>query len=202
MMSSSSGTPFRSSNYALWVADRDERGIPVDPRFVEAAYALEPTLFSYRQRELGCESITATLVQASVNAASRAAHSQPVSNPVGYLLTTFTRKVDKHLANAEREVAVEDNFIEDISCREESKNYVARILEDRILLQQIKDQMDERTRQILNMRIAGYSIEEIARDFGEPANRVSMRYWRGVAKAAERLSSSGANKGQSRADAE
>jgi len=52
------------------------------------------------------------------------------------------------------------------------------------------------------MRIAGYSIEEIAKDFGEPANRVSMRYWRGVAKAAERLSSSGANKGQSRADAE
>jgi DNA-directed RNA polymerase specialized sigma24 family protein len=201
MMSSSGSTPFRTPKYALWVADRDEKGVPVDPRFVQAAYALEPTLFSYRRRELGCESITATLVQASVNAASRAAHSQPVSNPVGYLLTTFTRKVDKQLANADREVPVEDDFIEDINSREESKNYVVRILENRILLQQVKDQMHEWTRQVLNMRIAGYSIEEIARDLGEPANRVSVRYLRGVAKAVERLSNPVANKRQSRADA-
>lgn len=156
----------------------------MDPRFIEAAYALESSLFSYRRREIGCESVTADLIQSSVNAASRAAHSKPVENPAAYLYSVFTRKVDKYLASKGSEISVSDDFIEDLSIRHADRPITAEALDERILMREIKAHMDEWTRQVCNMRINGYSIEEIAKSLGEPTNRVAVRYSRGVSKAA------------------
>lgn len=186
------------AHYALWISNRDEEGAPVDPQFIQAAYTLEPILFRYRRRELGCESVTATLIQSAVNSASRAAHSQPIENPTGYLLTVFTRKVDKYLTISGFEVAVEDDFIEDLSVRDVDPRSVSRILEDRVLFCQLKCHMDDWTRMVLGMRLFGYSNEEIARDLGEPANRVAVRFWRGMKKAANLLLNSRGDKRQSR----
>ena len=183
--------------YALWVSDKDENGTPIDPQFIQAAYALEPSLFNYRRREVGCDSVTATLVQAAVNTASRAAHLKPVQNPLAYLFTVFARKVDKHLATASVEVAVEDNFIEALGNRA-CRYCTAQIIEDRILLDELKSHMDEWTRMVCNMRMLGYSNDEIARDLGEPANRVAVRYSRGLSKAADRLLSCSSNEQKSR----
>lgn len=171
--------------YALWISDKDENGVPIDPQFIEAAYALEHSFFSYRQRELGCESVTATLIQSAVNAASRAAHSKPVDNPTAYLMTVFTRKVDRYLAHSGVEVAVEDEFIEDLSARTRDYNAWTKRLENHILLGEVKSYMDAWTRSVCNMRAAGYSFEEVARDLREPTNRVMVRYWRGLKRAAD-----------------
>lgn len=175
------------SRYTLWVCDRDESGEPVDPQFIEAAYALESSLFSYRRREIGCESVTADLIQSSVNAASRAAHSKPVENPPAYLYSVFTRKVDKYLASRGFEISVGDDFIEDLGVKDADRPPTAEELDERILMREVKAQMDDWTRQVCNMRINGYSIEEIARGLGEPTNRVAVRYSRGISKAANRV---------------
>jgi len=103
--------------YALWVSDKDEDGNPLEPQFIDAAYALEPMLLQYRERELGCRSLAANLVQATVTAASRAVHSKPVENPLAYFYTAFRRKVDRYLASSKQEVAVQEDFIEDLGSR-------------------------------------------------------------------------------------
>jgi len=122
--------------YTLWVSDKDENGAPIDPQFIEAAYALEPILFTYRRREIACESTTSDLVQASVNAASRAAHAEPIQDARAYLLTTFTRKVDRYLAKVAREVSVTDHFIEHLA-RERNKRSSLETLEERILAREV-----------------------------------------------------------------
>jgi hypothetical protein len=187
VMSSPGRTVAAGARYALWISDKDENGVPVDPRFIEAAYALEHSFFNYRQRELGCESVTATLIQSAVNAASRAAHSKPVDNPGAYLMTAFMRKVDKYLAQSAIEVAVADEFIEDLTARSRDLSAWTKRLEDFILLGEVKSYMDAWTRSVCNMRAAGYSFEELARDLGEPTNRVMVRYWRGLKRAADKV---------------
>lgn len=188
------------SRYKLWVSDRDESGEPVDPQFIQAAYALESSLFSYRRREIGCESATADLIQSSVNAASRAAHSKPVENPLAYLHSVFTRKVDKYLASKGFEIPVSHDFIEDLGLRDAARLPPTEALAERILIREVKANMDDWTRQVCNMRINGYSIEEIAKELGQPRNRIAVRYSRGLAKAAERVLKSSRDKRELKAD--
>ena len=193
-----SGSSPAEARYTLWISDRDEEGGPVDPQFIQAAYALEPALFSYRRRELGCESVAAGLIQSAVNSASCAAHSEPIGNPTAYLWTVFTRRVDKYLANSALEVAVEDAFIEDLSVRSTNWRTAGEVLDQKILFRELTLQMDVWTRRICNMRLTGFSNEEIARELGEPANRVAVRYWRGLKRAARLLSNLSSDKRQSR----
>jgi RNA polymerase sigma factor (sigma-70 family) len=192
----------RNAKYSLWLSEQDEAGALVDPRFVQAAYALEHKFFRYRQKELGCESMAATLIQSSVNVASRAAQGSHVSNPANYLFTTFTRLVDRHLAHAARESPIEDEFVEELVHQEQDNSSFARLLEHRILLDQIKEQMDEWTRQVVNMRVAGYSTAEIAQDLGLSVNVVSVRYLRGVSRAVGRLLHRKVIKGNWKSDVE
>jgi DNA-directed RNA polymerase specialized sigma24 family protein len=169
--------------YSLWVSDKDADGTPVDPQFIDAAYALDPCLFSYRRREIGCRSTAADLIQDSVNAASRACHSEPVRNPRGYLLTTFMRKVDAYLDKSSREISFPDEFIEHVKARQRGKHSDVEALEQPILIHQVKSRMDEWTRKVCNLKALGYSMEEIAQGFGEPTNRVNVRLCRGMHKA-------------------
>jgi DNA-directed RNA polymerase specialized sigma24 family protein len=169
--------------YALWVSDKDDDGKPIDPQFIEAAYALEPTLFAYRRREIGCRSTTAELIQDSVNAASRASHSEPIHNPRAYLLITFMRKVDAYLAKSSREIPCTDEFIEHLKARQRDRDSDIEALERPVLIHQVKSHMDAWTRKVCNIKTLGFSMEEIARDFGEPTNRVNVRFSRGMAKA-------------------
>jgi DNA-directed RNA polymerase specialized sigma24 family protein len=169
--------------YPLWVSDKDDDGTPIDPQFIEAAYALETILFAYRQREIGCRSTAAELIQDSVNAASRASHSKPIHNARAYLLTTFVRKVDLHLAKSSREIPCPDGFIEYLEALQRDKHLDIEALEQPILIEQVKSQMDEWTRNVCNLKALGYSMEEIANGFGEPTNRVNVRFCRGMKKA-------------------
>lgn len=169
--------------YALWVSEKDDDGTPVDPQFIEAAYALAPSLFAYRRRQIGCRSTAAGLIQASVNAASRASHSEPIRNPRAYLLTTFIRMVDSYLAKSGREIPCSDDFIEYLKARQQDKQSDIEALEQPILIHQLKSRMDEWTRKVCNLKAMGYSMEEIAQGFGEPTNRVSVRFSRGMNKA-------------------
>lgn len=174
--------------YTLWVCDRDENGAPIDPQFIEAASELERALFAYRRREIGCESVAAELVQASVNAASRAVHSEPIQNARAYLFTTFTRKVDQYLEKVAREVSVTDHYMEQLA-RERNRCSSAETLEARVLAREIKSHMDDWTRKVTDRKAGGYSMKEIARRLGEPTNRVNVRYSRAFRKVRNLLNS-------------
>lgn len=182
-MPADSDTTAGGRRYSLWVSEKDDDGTPVDPQFIEAAYALAALLFAYRGREIGCRSTTADLIQDSVNAASRASHSEPIRNPRGYLLTTFMRKVDAYLDKSSRDIASSDDFLEYLKARQQDKRSDIEALEQPILIHQVKSQMDEWTRKVCNLKALGYSMEEIAQGFGEPTNRVNVRLCRGMNKA-------------------
>src|SRR6516164_124499 len=96
------------SPYQLWLSETDEHGKPLDPEILKAARELGPTFFGYRQREIGCESLANTIAQAAVEAASKATHCRPVENPRAYLLSVFTRKMNRYLDRQARHVALND----------------------------------------------------------------------------------------------
>ena len=188
MLSSSRrmGMPANSNTtagYPLWISDKDDDGAPIDPQFIEAALELEAILFAYRRREIGCRSTAAGLIQDSVNAASRACHAEPIHNARAYLLTTFMRKVDAYLAKSSREIPCSDEFIEHLKTRQHDKRSDIEALEQPILIDQVKSHMDAWTRKVCNVKTFGYSMEEIARGFSEPTNRVNVRFCRGMKKA-------------------
>ena len=169
--------------YPLWLSDKDDDGAPIDPQFIEAAFELEAILFAYRRREIGCRSTAAGLIQDSVNAASRASHSEPIHNARAYLLTTFMRKVDGYLTKSSREIPCSDGFIEHLKSRQQDKHSDIEALEQPILIHQVKSRMDKWTRNVCNVKALGYSMEEIAHDLREPTNRVNVRFCRGMKKA-------------------
>jgi DNA-directed RNA polymerase specialized sigma24 family protein len=198
-MPSATPATYGLSRYTLWIADKDESGASVDPKFVSAAYDLAPRLFSYRQEEIGCESVTATLIQSSVNAASRAAHLVAIENPFGYLLTAFTRKVDRFLSRSQAEVPVEDEFLEDAASRQERADAVITLLHNRILAERALSMMSPSVQELCNLHIIhGLPMDAIAEMKGEPRNRLAVRLSRGLKRVAKALSTEYPHKRESK----
>jgi DNA-directed RNA polymerase specialized sigma24 family protein len=188
-MPSANIAAYGPSRYTLWIADSDENGCPVDPKFISAAYDLAPRLFSYRQEEIGCESVTATLIQSSVNAASRAAPLVAIENPFGYLLRVFTRKVDRFLSRSQAEVPAEDEFLEDAASRQERADAVVTLLHNRILAERALSMMSPGVQELCNLHIIhGLPMDTIAEIKGEPSNRLAVRLSRGLKRVAKALS--------------
>jgi RNA polymerase sigma factor (sigma-70 family) len=189
-MPSETAATYGLSHYTLWIADKDESGASVDPKFISAAYDLAPKLFAYRQEEIGCESVTASLIQASVNSASRAKHTLQVENPFGYLLTVFTRKVDRFLSRSQTEMPVEDEFLEDAAAKQERADAVATFIHNRILVERALSLMSPEVQELCDLHfIHGLPMDDIAEMKGEPRNRLAVRLSRGLKRVAKALSS-------------
>jgi RNA polymerase sigma factor (sigma-70 family) len=173
------------SLYELWLNEADEKGNPLDTEILKAARELGPAFLRYRQREIGCESLTNTIVQAAVEAASKAFHRQPVENPRAYLLSVFTRKMNKLLDRQARIVALDD--LPDNNFRKIMKTQDEKPIEHHLSLLELMDCMDEETRRISNLRFQGFSMKEIAQQLSITCNCLSVRYRRGLAQATAKL---------------
>ena len=173
------------SPYELWLSETDEHGNPLDPEILKAARELEPTFFGYRQREIGCQSLTNTIAQAAVEAASKATHGRPVENPRAYLLSVFTRKMNRFLDRQARHVALDD--LSNDNFNKTMKTPDDRPLERHLSLLELLECMDEETRRISNLRFQGYSMAEIAHQLSVSSNTLSVRYRRGIARATANL---------------
>jgi RNA polymerase sigma factor (sigma-70 family) len=173
------------SPYELWLSETDEQGNPLSPDILKAARELAPTFFWYRQREIGCESLTNTIVQAAVEAASKATHRRPVENPRAYLLSVFTRKINRFIDRQARHVALDD--LSDENFNKTMKTPNEKPVERQLSLLELLDCMDEETRRISNLRFQGYSMTEIAHRLSISSNTLSARYRRGIARATANL---------------
>ena len=173
------------SPYQLWLSETDEHGKPLDPEILKAARELGATFFGYRQREIGCESLTNTIAQAAVEAASKATHGRPVENPRAYLLSVFTRKMNRFLDRQARHVALDD--LSNDNFNKTMKTPDGNPAERQLSLLELLDCMDEETRRISNLRFHGYSMTEIAQQLSISSNTLSARYRRGIARATANL---------------
>jgi DNA-directed RNA polymerase specialized sigma24 family protein len=173
------------SPYQLWLSEIDEEGNALDPDILKAARELEPTFLRYRQNEIGCESMTNTIAQKAVEAASNAAHGRPVENPKAYLLSVFMRRVNRFLDRQARNVALDD--LSDDHLKKVMKASDENPIERQLSLHELLDCMDEETRRVSLLRFQGYSMTEIADQMSVTRACLSVRYRRGLLQAEAKL---------------
>ena len=170
----------------LWISRTDARGVPVDPRLVEAAYAKIDDLFRFRWSEFQDEARRLELIEAAVHRASRARKRSPVSDPAAYLFRTFSNLLDEEIERERRTLRGNTEFLENLpasrgSCPE-------RDLHEQIHRRQILDAMDEETRWIWTRRLYGYQVQEIAAELNVTPDCLSTRLRRGLQQALGKLS--------------
>ena len=168
---------------AFWIRDRDDDGRPVDPRFLEAAYAIGGELLRYREHELRDEHRAVELLEQAVHSANRSRHKKPVANFTGYLVQRFTSIVDTVLRRESR-----------VQYQESQKLEECHVLEDELerwhndlRIAEALSVMDDETRRICIRLMAGYKLSEIARELGVTPNSVYLKFRRGSANALKRL---------------
>ena len=165
------------SHYRFWVHDKDKKGRPIDEKILKAADEIGPDLARYRQQEIDCESTSNSILQSAVEAASQANSSTQIENPPGYLTSVYKHIVDRFLAPKKKLVPVDDSFLEDLANSEHVASLVEKLL----------NAMDPDTRKICMWRLEGYSMLEIAKELQITPNCLSVRYTRGLKKAAKNV---------------
>ncbi len=174
------------ARYRFWFHDKDKKGQPLDADILKAAEEIAPMLTRYRQQEIDCESTSNEILQAAVEAASKATRKNPIANPAGYLASVYKRFVDKSLEHKKKLISVDDEFLEDLANSEHAPSF-EEWMHNRLFLEQLLDLMDPDTRRICRWRLAGYSELQIAKRLGITPNAVSVRFTRGLKEAAKDL---------------
>lgn len=170
------------ARYRFWIHDKDRKGHPLDQDILKTAEEIAPTLTRYRQQEIDCESTSNDMLQAAVEAASKATLRNRIENPPGYLTSIYKRIVDKFLDREQKLVPVDDEFLEDLANAGHASP-LEDVIHNRLLLERLINSMDPETRQICSWRLEGYSEAEIAKLMNTTPNAVSVRYTRGFKKA-------------------
>jgi RNA polymerase sigma factor (sigma-70 family) len=147
------------ARYPFWLYKKDRKGRPIDNAILKIAEEL----------------------QSAVEAASQATRNSTIENPPGYLTSVY--KIDKFLARKKRLVQADDSFLEVLSNTEGPESF-EDAMHDRLLVEKILKAMDPDTRRICQWRLQGYSMREIAKELKITPGCLSVRYRRGLKKAA------------------
>ena len=174
------------ARYKFWFHDRDKNGQPLDEDILKAAEKVAPLLIRYRKDEIGCNSTANDILQEAVEAASHVTRKRPITNPAGYLVSTYKRSVDKYLDRRGKLIPVDDEFLEDLADSGAAPS-PEEWIHDRLILEKLMKLMDPDTRRICRWRLQGYTESEIAKRLGVSPNTVSVRFTRGLKEAARRL---------------
>jgi RNA polymerase sigma factor (sigma-70 family) len=118
-----------------------------------------------------------------VEAASQATQNSTIENPPGYLTSVYKRIVDKFLARKKRLVPADDSLLE-VLANTEGVGSFEDAMHDRLLVEKILKAMDPDTRRICQWRSQGYSMRDIAKELKITPACLSVRYRRGLRKAA------------------
>ena len=171
------------ARYRFWVHDKDRKGRPIDETILKAADEIGPDLARYRQEEVDCESTSNAMLQSAVEAVSQAKLNSKIGNPHGYLTSVYKHIVDKFLARKKKIVPVDDSFLEVLANTEGPESF-EDAMHDRLLVEKTLKAMDPDTRRICQWRLQGYSMREIAKELKITPECLSVRYTRGLKKAA------------------
>lgn len=184
----------------LWISPFDDRNLPADPLFVEAAYRIGGGFLFYRARELNDGGRAIELVERAVHLASRARKSKAVAEPSAYLFRTFTNLVDAEIERQRRLLPLNEEILHEVSGREGAA--VAREVEREVDWRLILDSMDKTLRLVYDWLRQGRKIGEIALDLGIKPNTLVQRVHRARRQIQEHLDRQRRNGGTSRGDGE
>lgn len=173
----------------FWIREIDERGMPVDMRFADAAYRKAEHLSRYRANELRDQAVRAELVEAAVYRASRANKENPILDAGGYVFRVFKRLVDERLSREKLISTHESDSLDRLGALRAS----SPLIEDEILTREILSAMDAETRWVWERRLLGYEVQEIAAELNITADCLSTRLRRGLRDVIGKLLRPGPN---------
>src|SRR4030095_7780137 len=174
------------ARYRFWFKDKDRNGQPLDENVLKTAEKIAPVLTRYRHQEIDCDSTCNDMLQEAVEAASKASIKNPISNVAGYIARIYKHIVDNSLERKNKLIPVDDDFLETLANFQNAPSF-EDWMHNRLVLEKIIKSVDQETRLIWGLRIAGYSESEIAKRLGTTPNNVSMRVTRGLKEAAKNL---------------
>ena len=158
---------------ALWISPVDERNLPVDPVFIEAANHVGVNFFLYRARELNDDSLALELAERAVHRASRAKRCGPLRDPAAYLARTFSNLVDYELERARRFTDLTEGVMRAVG--RNSARECALELDQSIESQELLNSLDETMQFVVWRLYWGFSIGEVAKELGITPNTLSKR---------------------------
>jgi RNA polymerase sigma factor (sigma-70 family) len=171
------------ARYRLWLFEKDRKGRPIDKAILKIAEEIGPDLAPSGQKKVDCESTSNGMLQSALEGVSQATQNTTIENPPGYLTSVCKRIVDKFLARKKRLVLADDSFLEVLANTEGAGSF-EDAMHDRLFVEKILKAMDPDTRRICHWRLQGYSMREIAKELKITPDCLSVRYTRGLKKAA------------------
>jgi RNA polymerase sigma factor (sigma-70 family) len=170
------------ARYRFWLYKKDRKGGPTDKAILKMSEEIGD-LAPYGQKEVDCESTSNGMLKSAAEAASQVRQNSTIENPPGYLRSVYKRIIDKFLARKKRFVPADDSFLEVLATTEGPGSF-EDAMHDRLLIEKILKAMDPDTRRICQWRLQGYSMREIAKELKIKPDCLSVRYRRGLRKAA------------------
>lgn len=148
----------------------DEFGI-ILPEVYRAASELWPRANRFSLDQLGDSANGQRLMFKAAAQVSRHIlnNSEPVLDLKAYLWRSFERLVFEERRRAQRQHSADDEF-------DTLPNAQSDKVDDRILWDEILQQMEPQTRQLFRLRALGYKYEEISLMLGKPANVLRSQF--------------------------
>jgi RNA polymerase sigma factor (sigma-70 family) len=148
-------------------------------------------VLAYARRHQQDSARAADILEAVILALSRARRTNgeldaPIRNLDNYLYLAFVRRLNRELAKEPHIETV--GSLHDLDALSGIRTSpVSPFIEDKLLIEELMDYMDERTRHMFSLRMMGYSWAEIARILNNTANNAQVLFNQGLKKARSRV---------------
>src|SRR5579859_211836 len=175
----------------VWIWQSDASGTAVETDLLDAARRNWARMLSYAQRFQQDPSTSADILEEILLALSRArrAHrgmANPIRNLNSYLYVAFVRRLNRRVSREPKIQYV--GSVQDLdSLRSTQNRGTPPAVEDELLIRELLQYTNQRTRQMFFLRMSGYSWKEVARILKTTANSAQVLFNNGMGKARARV---------------
>lgn len=180
----------RTVHPPLWISETDEHGNRVKREVIEAAHRIWTRVLQHLRYGGQDLAPAAEILEAACHCVSRTVRRDTKRNPIrnldSYLFWAFARK---HTRRMIREGRI--HYVDSVESIATAKMGVqddwVSMVENEIQLRQMLCYLDERTRDMLILRISGDSWAEIGERIGISAHNAEVQFANGAKRARSRL---------------
>ena len=180
----------RTVHPPLWISETDEHGNGVRREVIEAAHRIWTRVLQHLRYGGQDVAPAAEILEAACHCVSRTVRRNLKRNSIrnldSYLFWAFVRKHTRRMIREER-IQYVDSVESVANAKMGSQNDWVSILENEIHLKQMLCYLDERTRDMLILRISVDSWPEMGERFGISAHNAEVQFANGAKKARSRL---------------
>lgn len=175
----------------VWFWQSDASGKAVETDLLDAARRTWTRMLSYAQRFQQDPSTSADILEDVILALSRARRTRrglcnPIRNLDSYLYVAFVRRLNR-LASREPKIQYVGSLQDLDSFSGIQTRGTPPTVEDELLVTELLQYTNHRTRQMFFLRMSGYSWKEVARILRTTANSAQVLFNNGMGKARTRV---------------